>query len=258
MNIINNCVNDKYFNIDWGAFGLIEFLLSEEKRITEQTNALDIGSDAGFHTQIMRAFGIKVDQIDKYAEKAEIKDDFLNYKFNKKYDIVFCSHVIEHQRNIGIFLDKIFDILTDKGILIISAPKHETSQFVEGHLSCWHLTFFLQNLIHAGFDCKLGKILSIAGIENTFIVPKAINYDYLERTEAGFIWKDIHQLRSPVKLVQGLKIENQIAFFHNCEVLVPVNNNQKLNITFRKPVDYKDKKITIDISRHSNDFIFNI
>ena len=45
MNIVNNCVNDKYFNIDWGAFGLIEFLLSR-KKITEQTNALDIGSDA--------------------------------------------------------------------------------------------------------------------------------------------------------------------------------------------------------------------
>ena len=226
MNIINNRVNNKYFNIDWGAFGLIEFLLSEEKKFTEQTNALDIGSDAGFHTQIMRAFGIKVDQIDKYDESAEIKDDFLNYKFNKKYEIVFCSHVIEHQRNTGIFLDKIFDILNEKGILIISAPKHETSRFVEGHLTCWHLPFFLQNLIYAGFDCKLGKILSIAGIENTFIVPKAKNYNYNERDEAGFKWNDKHQLRSPVTLQTGLRIENHSVFFNNCEILVPVDKKK--------------------------------
>ena len=65
-------------------------------------------------------------------------------------------------------------------------------------------------------------------------------------------------IKKSSKFVQGLKIENQKAFFHNCEVLIPVNNNQKLNITLRKPVNYQEKKITIDISRHSNDFIFNI
>ena len=72
-------------------------------------SALDIGSSHGNHTKIMRHFGLSVDQIDKYENNAEINNDFNTYNFKKKYDVIFCSHVIEHQRNVGFFLDKIFD-----------------------------------------------------------------------------------------------------------------------------------------------------
>ena len=41
--------------------------------------------------------------------------------------MIFCSHVIEHQRNQGAFLDKIYDILKDEGDLNFEAEK-----FVEG------------------------------------------------------------------------------------------------------------------------------
>ena len=34
--------------------------------------------------------------------------------------MIFCSHVIEHQRNQGAFLDKIHDILKNDGDLVIS------------------------------------------------------------------------------------------------------------------------------------------
>ena len=37
--------------------------------------ALDIGSSHGNHTKIMRDFGLKVDQIDKYEENADINED---------------------------------------------------------------------------------------------------------------------------------------------------------------------------------------
>ena len=78
----------------------------------------------------MRSFGIKVDQIDKYIKDAEINEDFNEYSFKSKYDVIYCSHVIEHQRNIGQFLDKIFDIMHDHSILIISGPKHPVERFV--------------------------------------------------------------------------------------------------------------------------------
>ena len=121
----------------------------------------------------MRSFGLSVDLIDKYESKAEFKGDFNTHKFKSKYDMVFCSHVIEHQRNQGAFLDKIYDILNDDGDLVISGPKHPAERFVEGHISTTILPVFLQILIYAGFDCKNGKMMSLAGIENSFIVKKA-------------------------------------------------------------------------------------
>ena len=72
-------------------------------------------------TDILRHAGLDVFQLDKYSPIAEYQVDFLKYNFDRKFDIVFCSHVIEHQRNVGNFLDKIYDILSDDGVLILSA-----------------------------------------------------------------------------------------------------------------------------------------
>ena len=161
----------KEYEFEWGAFALIEFLGSCQSLIGEKyKTALDIGSGLGVQTEIMRHAGLNVFQVDKYSETADFQVDFIDYEFTQKFDIIYCSHVIEHQRNIGAFLDKIFDLLEDDGLLLISAPKHPAERLVEGHLNCFFTTYFVQHLIHAGFDCKEGKFLSCGGIENAAIV----------------------------------------------------------------------------------------
>ena len=67
-------------------------------------------------------------------------------------------------------------LLTNKGILIISDPKHEVNYFVEVHLSSCHLTYFMHNLIHAGFDCKKGKHRRFQNFKNIFV---HISFDLL-------------------------------------------------------------------------------
>ena len=90
------------FPMEWGVFGLLEFLISEQLQIpTRYKRALDIGSGAGAQTELMRRFGLEVEQLDKYKDNAEIQEDFMHHDFERKYDVVFCSHVIEHQRNPG-------------------------------------------------------------------------------------------------------------------------------------------------------------
>ena len=86
-------------------------------------------------------------------KRQNLEETSILFNFIKKYDMIFCSHVIEHQRNQG-FLDKIYDILKDEGDLVISGPTHEAEKFVEGHISTTILPVFLQILIYAGFDCK--------------------------------------------------------------------------------------------------------
>ena len=257
--------------LNYGGFALIEFLLSEySKNPKKYTTALDIGSGEGYQTKLMRSFGIKVDQIDKYKKDAEINEDFNEYSFKSKYDVIYCSHVIEHQRNIGQFLDKIFDIMHDHSILIISGPKHPVERFVEGHINTCILPVFLQSLIYAGFDCKKGKMMQIGGIENSFIVKKDKNFNLSERKNAGRKWLKSHQKRSPVPLIAGSTVNHTGLHMYRCKAWEVITQNQESgelkkdkkgrNITGLKikfPRNYKLRDVELDINIWGNFFLFN-
>ena len=226
----------KEYSITWGGLALIEFLVSERNSIgTKFKTCLDIGSGEGVHTAILRHAGLEVFQVDKYSTTSEYKVDFIEHKFDRKFDVVFCSHVIEHQRNVGLFLDKIFDILSDDGVLIISAPK-EDHNLIEGHLNSFIFPLFLQQMIHAGFDCKDGKFLST--IENSFIVSKADNFDMFERLENGYQWTEKHQNRSPIEL----KTSSVDMLFHNCQYIQP-------DLTLKLPKNYWSYGMVINMER---------
>ena len=206
----------KSFEISWGGFALIEFLLSHTN---QYKTCLDIGVGEGTHSDIFRYAGFDIVGIDKYSDKAKYKEDFVKFakQYKNKFDIIHCSHVIEHQRNVGIFLDAIYDILDDNGVLIISAPNHSALTLIEGHINSMLFPLFLQHMIHAGFDCKNGKYLS--SIENSFIVSKAINYDVKERNEDGYQWSNKHQERSPVVL-ENTNFDNK-SVLYNCKHILP-------------------------------------
>ena len=229
----------KEYFITWGGFALIEFLVSERNNIgTKFKTCLDIGSGEGVHTAILRHAGLEVFQVDKYSNTAEYKVDFIEHEFNRKFDVIFCSHVIEHQRNVGLFLDKIFDLLSNDGVLIISAPNHSVETLVEGHLNSFLFPLFLQHMIHAGFDCKNGKYLSI--VENSFIVSKANNYDIKERAENGYQWTYQHLDRSPIELKSG--VVNIGSTLYNCKCVISASN-------IALPSDYQPYGMIINMNR---------
>ena len=229
----------KEYFITWGGFALIEFLVTERNNIgTKFKTCLDIGSGEGVHTAILRHAGLEVFQVDKYSNTAEYKVDFIEHEFDRKFDVIFCSHVIEHQRNVGLFLDKIFDLLSDDGVLIISAPNHSVETLVEGHLNSFLFPLFLQHMIHAGFDCKNGKYLSL--IENSFIVSKANNFDIKERTENGYQWTYQHLDRSPIELKSG--VVNMGSTLYNCKCVISASN-------IALPSDYQPYGMIINMNR---------
>ncbi len=236
---------DNKYEIDWGIFPLIEFILSNSNELgTKFKNCLDIGSGDGSHSKILADIGLKTKQIDKYSNSSDIKDDFLDYSFTEKFDVIYCSHVIEHQRNIGNFLDKIFDLLTDDGKLLIAVPKHSAYRMIEGHINSFLMPLFIQHLIYAGFDLKQGKYLSCAHIENAAIVSKASNFSISERKEAGYEWTDLHQERSFIDLkAQDFK---EHTFFYKCECLTSKDGE---SIHINKPKDYIPYGVTIKSER---------
>ena len=209
------------YEITWGGFALIEFLVAERHNIgSKYVTCLDIGCGDGVHSDIMKHAGLKVTGVDKYSYAADFNMDFMSYTKARQmdFDVVFCSHVIEHQRNVGKFLDRIYDVLSDDGVLIISAPNHPAENLIEGHINSFIFPLFLQQLIHAGFDCKNGKYLS--SIENSFIVSKAKDFEVSERLEDGYQWTVKHKNRSPIDL-HNTSIDNSRAMLYNCNHVLP-------------------------------------
>ena len=75
--------------LDYGGFSLVEYLLSKNK-FRKRFKVLDIGGALGNHCQILRAYGLSVDIIDKYEKEAELVGDFNKYNFKTKGPCLRC------------------------------------------------------------------------------------------------------------------------------------------------------------------------
>jgi SAM-dependent methyltransferase len=117
-------------------------------------SVLDIGSGAGVHADILRKNGRTVTTIS--LGNADIVGDFITTELGK-YDCVWASHVLEHQTNVGLFLNKCFDCLNYNGILAVTVPPSKP-EIVGGHLTTWNAGLLLYNLILAGFDCSEASV----------------------------------------------------------------------------------------------------
>lgn len=154
------------FKLDWGAHAILEMLCKNQFR-----TVLDIGSGEGEHKRFFEYFGKNVFSVD-IVKSADYVGDFMQVDFDRKFDAVWCSHVLEHQRNVGLFLDKVFDVLIENGVLTIVVPIHPRESLISGHITSWSVPLLCYNLIMAGFDCSEAKILST--YELAIIVKKRL------------------------------------------------------------------------------------
>lgn len=114
---------------------------------------LDVGCGKGVHSTLFRKAGKKVTSID-LAYEPTIRGDFLTCDL-APHDLVWCSHVLEHQVNPGLFLKKCFD-LTGKYFCVTVPPLK--NEIVGGHVTLWNAGLLLYHLILAGFDCSQAKV----------------------------------------------------------------------------------------------------
>ena len=86
----------KTFDIEWGIFSLVEFIVSSGGKIgNKYKTAIDIGSGEGKHAKILKAAGLQVFQLDKYSDTTEYKVDFIEHKFDRKFShLYFGSSII--------------------------------------------------------------------------------------------------------------------------------------------------------------------
>jgi hypothetical protein len=83
---------------------------------------------------------------------AKYTGDYLDVRLDEPVDAIWCSHVLEHQRHVGRFCEKMFDDLRDGGVLALTLPT-ELSPLVMGHCNIFTPGHVLYNLVLAGFDC---------------------------------------------------------------------------------------------------------
>ena len=154
------------------------------------TNALDVGSGDNRYAEAFKLNNKECFTTD--ILESDYQGDFNNLDFGRKFECLWCAHVLEHQLNVNVFLKKCFDLLEDDGILAISVPpmKHE---IVGGHLSLWNTGLLLYNLIITGFDCSEASVKTY-GYDCSIIVKKKpatlpeLRYDYgdIERLSQFF------------------------------------------------------------------------
>lgn len=139
---------------------------------------LDIGCGKGNHSNIFAEFGKCVTGIDAGftcrtdTQKFKfIKGDFETYQFEEKYDLVWCSHVLEHQLNVENFIKKIFSCVKDNGYVCITVPDEMNGWVIEGHVHFWNAGQLMCNIIHCGFSCRHAEVKTYAG-NVSVLVPK--------------------------------------------------------------------------------------
>jgi SAM-dependent methyltransferase len=191
------------FKLDWALHCILRLISNYEF-----TSVLDIGSGEGEHKRFLQFFGKEVFSVD-ILKTADYIGDFLEVAFDRKFDVVWCSHVLEHQRNTGIFLDKIYDVIKENGILAITVPTHPRERLISGHLSSWSVPLLCYNLIMAGFNCNKAEIL--ATYELGLIVRKELAaHGELRKTsahgaDAGVEFSDIAKY-FPFPAQQGVEL----------------------------------------------------
>ena len=135
---------------------------------TDFETVLDIGSGDGMASWIFKFLGKKVISVEPFPivphlESIDIytpdyTNDYMEVNLSTKVDAIWCSHVLEHVRNSGNFLDKIYNDLKDGGILALTVPFNDMTDDLLwhcfGHYNKYTHSLLIYQLVCAGFNCK--------------------------------------------------------------------------------------------------------
>ena len=152
---------------------------------------LDVGCGEGVQANIFLQHKKIVTAID-YGESVYFRKnknqslhtviaDINEWNTKERFDCIWCSHVLEHQLNVNIFLKKLHTLLNEGGMLAITVPPLKQN-IVGGHVSLWTPGLLLYNLIMAGFDCSKACVkcydydISIIVKKETIVLPD-LQYD---------------------------------------------------------------------------------
>ena len=83
--------------------------------------------------------------------------DFNSIQIEERYDLVWASHVLEHQENVGSFLKKVVAVCSEDGYIALAVPPRKPF-IVSGHINLFNPGLLVYRVILAGVDCSNAKI----------------------------------------------------------------------------------------------------
>jgi len=128
---------------------------------------LDVGSGSGAHSRLFASRGKRVTAIDlgrsvyytSHGPKVHfVQGSYLDTTFSVPFDVVWASHVLEHQPNPNLFIRRLFADCRTDGMVAITVPplKHK---IVGGHVTLWNAGLLLYQIVIAGYSCSEASIL---------------------------------------------------------------------------------------------------
>lgn len=117
---------------------------------------LDVGSGEGEQAAAFRTAGKRVRTI-SITPPADIVGDYLKEECGGPFDLVWASHVLEHQRDVGRFIECLRQDCKLGGWIAITVPPMK-EEVVGGHVAMFNAGILLYHLILAGIDCRQAKV----------------------------------------------------------------------------------------------------
>lgn len=110
-----------------------------------------------------------------------IDGDFNTQSVSGSYDLVWASHVLEHQLNVHAFIEKLVSCVAENGYLAIAVPPRKPF-IVSGHVNLFNPGLLLYRVVLAGVDCSEAKVFQYDGnicllVKVARISLPRLNYD---------------------------------------------------------------------------------
>ena len=130
----------------------------------EPESLLDVGYGEGLHSKFFNSHGIKVTAVD-YGESIYVKksrlskedginlivEDFNQLEMDEEFDVVWASHILEHQPNVQTFLSNVIKCSRAGGLVCLTLPLPHRHLW-GGHLTLWSPGLLCYNIVLCGLD----------------------------------------------------------------------------------------------------------
>lgn len=192
-----NVIDKKFITQDNLREKTFKSALNKLKKFIQFKNlpkGLDVGTASGNFLKVcndnqINIEGIEpnkwmVDNLKKKTKLTVYHGSFENFKFEKKYDVIFFWDVLEHVFNLKLTINKINDILNLNGYLVINAPDYDSyARKILGIKWPFYLSVHLYYFNKTSLDQLLGKNFSFVKkyphfqfLELNYVLERAIKY----------------------------------------------------------------------------------
>lgn len=162
-------------------------------------SVLDVGSGGGRHARQFADAGCQVLCIDHgtsvYAQATQqdglnvLNIDFNRFEPKEKFDLVWASHVLEHQRNVGEFIDRLIGCCAEDGKVCITVPDPHRHLW-GGHVTLWTPGLLAYNVVLCGVDISQAEFVRGSGEFSLFFAPRRVTLP----SDLSFDYGDLDKL----------------------------------------------------------------